>query len=91
MPDHVHLLIEIPEHTSLEDVIHHFKTVSGFALKRITGEPAWQTSYYDHILRREEALEDIAAYIWANPVTEGLVEDAREYPWSGPRESIVQA
>jgi REP element-mobilizing transposase RayT len=91
MPDHVHLLIELPAGVSLEKVVHHFKTVSGFALKRATGEPAWQTSYYDHILRREEALEDVAAYIWGNPVAQGIVENAEDYRWSGPREAIVQA
>jgi REP-associated tyrosine transposase len=91
MPDHVHLLIEILERISLEKVIHHFKTTSGFAIKQITGLPAWQTSYYDHILRRQEALEDVATYIWSNPVSAGLVEDAGDYPWSGPRDAFIQA
>ena len=91
MPDHVHLLIEIPEGISLEKVVHHLKTTSGYAIKQITGFSAWQTSYYDHILRREEALDDVARYIWSNPVTAGLVDDAGAYAWSGPREAFVQA
>jgi REP element-mobilizing transposase RayT len=91
MPDHLHVLIEITDGISLESVIHHFKTVSGYALKRLTGETPWQNSYYDHILRREEALEDVAAYIWMNPVTAGLVREEREYAWSGPRDSLVRA
>ena len=91
MPDHVHLLIEIPEGISLEKIIHHFKTNSGYALKQTTSMPAWQPSYYDHILRREEALEDVAAYIWSNPVAAGLIENAHDYPWSGPPGLFVQA
>jgi REP element-mobilizing transposase RayT len=91
MPNHVHLLIEIPHGVSLERVIHHFKTTSGFAIKRTIGVPAWQTSYYDHVLRREEALENVAGYIWPNPVTAGLVETADKYPWSGPRDALAQA
>jgi REP element-mobilizing transposase RayT len=88
MPDHAHLLLEVPDGVSLEKVVHHFKTVAGYALKRLTGESPWQTSYYDHILRREEALEDVAAYIWENPVNAKLVEGARDYRWSGPGEHM---
>jgi putative transposase len=91
MPDHVHMLIEIPESVSLEAVVHHFKTTSGYSLKQMTRLPAWQTSYYDHILRSEEALENVAEYIWGNPVTAGLVENAWDYPWLGPRAPNLQA
>lgn len=43
----------------------------------------WQRSFYDHALRREETLSDVARYIWHNPVRAGLVMRARDYPWSG--------
>jgi REP element-mobilizing transposase RayT len=88
MPDHAHVLVEVPEDVSLQQFVHHFKTISSYQLKRLTGEPHWQISYYDHILRREEALGDLAAYIWANPVKAGLVQEAQEYPWSGPAEYL---
>ncbi len=91
MSDHLHLLIEVPDGISLEDVVHNFKTRSGHGLRRATGESAWQTSYYDHLLRREEAIVDVAGYIWANPVRAGLTEDLRTYAWSGPRGALMQA
>ncbi len=85
MPDHVHLLVEVPEGISLKVFVQHFKQLSGYALKRQTGSPVWQVSYYDHILRDEESLLDVARYIWDNPVTKGLVNECVEYPFSGPR------
>jgi REP element-mobilizing transposase RayT len=85
MADHLHMLIEVPEGVSLQRLVRWFKQMSGFQLKQALGTEAWQISYYDHILRKEEAIEDIARYIWQNPVTAGLVEDWTEFPFSGPR------
>ena len=51
------------------------------------GEHLWQISYYDHVLRVEEAIEPIepiALYIWNNPVRGGLVSHRIDYPHSGP-------
>lgn len=89
MPDHFHLLIEIPEGVSLQRLVRWFKQMSGYELKERLGSPAWQVSYYDHILRKEEALEDVARYIWNNPVVDGLSDDWTAYPLSGPREQLA--
>jgi len=45
MPDHAHLLVEIPETTSLKKFVRLFKQLSGFRLKQVTGDIAWQISY----------------------------------------------
>ena len=92
MPDHVHILIEVPEEVSLQRLVRWFKQMSGYALKQSLGIPIWQVSYYDHVdhvLRKEEAIEEVARYIWNNPVAEGLVDDWSRYPLSGPRELMV--
>lgn len=39
-----------------------------------------QRSFYDHVVRREEDLREIARYILDNPVRRGLVERAEDYP-----------
>ncbi len=88
IPDHMHLLVEVPEGVSLKTFVQHFKQLSGYALKRATGSEAWQISYYDHILRCEESALDVARYIWDNPVRKGLVRERSEYPFSGPRELL---
>ena len=90
MPDHLHLLVEIPEGVSLPKVVRWFKQMTGFELKQVTGSSAWQVSYYEHVLRKEEALADVARYVWNNPVVDGLTEDWTQYPHSGPRDLIDQ-
>lgn len=43
----------------------------------------WQTSFYDHFLRKEEAVRDVVMYVLNNPVRRGLVSEWKEYPYSG--------
>lgn len=43
----------------------------------------WQPRSYDHLVRAEEDLREIAKYILNNPVRAGLVTDAEQWPWSG--------
>ncbi len=90
MPDHLHLLVFVNERVSLQDFVRHFKQISGFAIKAETGEEAWQISYYDRILRNDEDLQTVARYVWSNPVTAGLVDDALLYPFPGPPEALAQ-
>jgi putative transposase len=89
MPDHMHLLVEIPEGVSLQRVVRWFKQMSGHELKQRLGSPCSQVSYYDHILRKQEAIEDVARYVWNNPVIDGLVDDWTAHPLSGPHERLV--
>jgi putative transposase len=91
MPDHLHLLLAGRDGSSLRDFAHHFKQVSSYRFKRGHGAALWQISYYDHVVRRDEDVEQIAAYIWDNPVRAGLVESRLEYAFSGPRELMEQA
>jgi putative transposase len=88
MPDHLHLLVLIPEGKSLQPFVRLFKQLSGYLLKQIDGTPVWQVSYRDRILRRDEAIHEVAAYIWDNPRKAGLVDDWLQYPYSGPRENF---
>jgi putative transposase len=89
MPDHVHLLASSEDGASVERFMRYFKQLSGYAHKKRTGEQLWQISYYDHVLRAEEAIRPIAEYIWQNPVRRGLVDSPERYPYSGPRENMA--
>jgi hypothetical protein len=84
MPDHVHLLVVGSHDASLVRFVQHFKQAT---VHRHPG--LWQRSYYDHILRQEEDFEDVARYIWANPVRAGMVENVLAHPHSGPRETMA--
>jgi REP element-mobilizing transposase RayT len=89
MPDHVRVLVSVPEGIPLTALVRDFKQRSGYELKRVTGDFAWQVSYYDHILRKEESIVDMAMYIWDNPVKAGVAGSWLDYPYSGPRDRLT--
>ncbi len=78
MPDHLHLIIVIQDGSKsfLEDVIAWFKTMttndyingvkSGLFLP--FKNKVWQRSYYDHIIRNEQDLDEKRDYISTNPI-----------------------
>ena len=86
MPDHIHLLVASDGGASAERFMRLFKRISGWHFKNRMGEHLWQISYYDHVLRVEDAIEPIALYIWNNPVRAGLVDSHIDYPYNGPAE-----
>jgi REP-associated tyrosine transposase len=91
MPDHLHLLAASESETPLTEFARLFKQLSGYRFKRTHGSHLWQISYYDRVVRREVGVESIAAYVWGNPVRAGLVNDALDYPYSGPRHLMGEA
>jgi len=83
MPDHLHLLVNGDDvESDLRRFVNLFKQKSGYWFKKNFKENLWHISYYDHILRREETLENVAVYILGNPVRKGLVSNFNEYPFS---------
>ncbi len=85
MPDHLHLLVELPGGGfSLPAWVGGFKSRSTLLAWAIGFQgQLWQRRFFDRILRREESIERVAEYIVHNPVRKGLVETWVEYPWSG--------
>ena len=59
------------------------KQYSGFYGKKMSGEAVWQAGYFERVLRENEDIRTVVAYILDNPVRRGLVENARDYPLSG--------
>jgi putative transposase len=45
--------------------------------------PLLQKGYWDHVLRAADNHDAVAWYIFNNPVRKGLVNDPREWPYSG--------
>ncbi len=83
MPDHLHLLVSgEDDNSNLKKFISLFKQKSGYWFKKNYNKNLWHISYYDHILRKEESIENVALYILENPVRRGLVSDPKEYPFS---------
>jgi len=81
MPDHVHWLLTLTR----GNIANTVRTVKSAAARTINVQRSgidavWQKGYYDHALRNEEALLDVARYIVANPLRAGLVARRADYP-----------
>ena len=83
MPTHLHLLILGSEDSRLLPFVKYLKQTSSFG-RRGEAMQLWQRSFYDRVLRVQEDLEDVARYIWGNPVRAGIVDDWDKFPFSGP-------
>ena len=83
MPDHLHLLVRGEDDTRLGGFVKAFKQMTGFYFKKKYTDKLWHLSYYDHVLRSEESLLDVASYILNNPVRAGMVESFKHYPYLG--------
>lgn len=83
MPDHLHLLVGNDEGNDLIRFVRHFKQLIGFNYKRAHGTRLWQDRFYDRCVRRYEDIDEVARYIWENPVQAGLVQDGEDYPFAG--------
>ncbi|HEX9913027.1 MAG TPA: transposase, partial [candidate division Zixibacteria bacterium] len=85
MPDHLHLLLSPLESgtpvtqymSSLISKITRLSWKYGYSSKLM------QRSFYDHIIRKEEDLRQIAEYILDNPVRRCLVQRWEDYPYCG--------
>jgi len=84
MPDHVHLLVAGRSVTaSLLRFVTLAKQQSGHWFAAWSEQRLWQTGFYDHVLRDEEATIAVVRYIFANPVRAGLTRGIGEYPFAG--------
>lgn len=82
MPDHLHWLFQLGETLALSEVMKRFKARSAQRLNGYLHRQGcvWEKGYYDHALREDEEVRDIARYIIANPLRAGLVARVGDYP-----------
>ena len=81
MPDHIHWLFQLNESTSLSKLMNLFKGRTARILNKDINKKGkfWQAAYYDHAVRKEESIKQIARYIIANPLRAKLVERVEDY------------
>ena len=79
MPDHLHLLLTLGKRLTLSQVIGKFKSLS--PLEAAGSSLRWQDNFFDHRLRRNDALEPFARYLFLNPYRAGLIDTAETWPW----------
>lgn len=79
MPDHVHAVVEgSKEDCDQLTFVHGFKQRTGFEFRPRFGGPLWQKRFHDYPLRSCDAIEDVAAHVWMNPVRQGLCQRPEE-------------
>jgi putative transposase len=84
MPDHFHFLAEGLAPTSdLLNLVLTIKMKSSRSYHQTTSQPVWQKKFFDHILRATDSPEQVARYIWLNPVRKGLCTQPNNYPLAG--------
>jgi len=84
MPDHLHLVVEAQhEHADLPEFVRLFKQRTSYAWNESRGERLWQSSFYDHVLRDNEATQDVVRYVLENPVRAKLAKTPEDFEFSG--------
>jgi len=86
MPDHLHILTQAGENPKdLIEFVRGFKSfcsvATPVATSKVTSNKLWQRGFYEHILRKEENVAEVAEYILNNPIRKGLAQDRGQYRW----------
>jgi putative transposase len=93
MPDHVHLLLRVPQNISLQKLMNHINGAASRKLNQLrgtTGQKFWQGGFFDVRIR---GLVDFAVkvnYIHNNPVKAEFVQEAEQYQFSSANTYLVQ-
>jgi putative transposase len=84
MPDHLHVVAAgMNDNCDLVKFVNAFKQRIGYEYKKRYRRQLWQTRFYDHILRSADGIQNVACYVWMNPVRKGLCAEPSQYPLSG--------
>ena len=83
MPDHIHAVLQPDCNQTLASVMHSLKSFTAKEINALRSEngSVWQDGYHDRGIQGEEALNEIIQYCYENPVRQGLVKRARDYPY----------
>ena len=76
MPDHIHMLLQAPESTSVKSLVIDWKRFTRTHMGII-----WQRDFFEHRLRRDEYFETKLEYLRQNPVRANLVKSSAEWPY----------
>ena len=89
MPDHLHFLVQgIQPGSDALELIRTFKLRTAFHFRKQNRQRLWEMSYYDHILRRSDAIESVASYIWSIQCAVTSVKPQGNIPTQARRQSI---
>ncbi len=81
MPDHLHWLFRLSGSRSLSGTTGTMKSFSTRQINSFLGRRGriWRPGFYDHAIRIDEVLLQVARYIIANPLRAGIVTSLCHY------------
>jgi len=85
MPEHVHMLVNEPEHGMLAQAMQSLKQSVARRLALRAPDPFWQARYYDFNVWGERKFVEKLRYIHRNPAARGLVARPEDWIWSSFR------
>jgi len=90
MPDHIHLMLKVTDvsNHNISTIMHAVKRQFTLRYKQLQGLQsfsAWQTRFYDHIIRDQKDFEHHLNYIHFNPIKHGLAIKSEDYQYSSFR------
>jgi putative transposase len=82
MPDHLHLLVE-GRHPDADFrlFMRNWRKRSSLSAPLLGMERLWQKGFFERVLRGDEGTDQVITYMLGNPVREGLVANAMDYPF----------
>jgi putative transposase len=91
MPDHAHALVAGQCHDSdFVRFVSMLKQRSSYRYRQTTSRRLWQEGFFDHVLRDDESLLGVSAYIVNNPIRARLCANVSEYPYLGSSRFTIQ-
>lgn len=84
MPNHIHLILEIPQGDTLNKIMRglNLSYTLYFNYTHKTVGHLWQDRYKSKIIERDSYLIDCINYIENNPLRASIVEQLSQYRWS---------
>ena len=88
MPNHVHILLQLPENVDISNLMNHINGASSRRVNSVLNdryENIWQGGFHDEIIRSATDFGNKVNYVHENPVSKNLVEKAIDYEFSSAR------
>jgi REP element-mobilizing transposase RayT len=83
MPDHLHAVVVPFDGGNVIDWVRRLKGRVAAEARQEGLCALWQRSFYDHVLRADETVLEVARYVLLNPVRAELVDHWQEWPHHG--------
>lgn len=86
LPDHIHLLISLPNNIkNYSNIIKELKKTVTKAIRKHLAQPnlvVWQDRFWEHTIRDERDMQTHYDYIHYNPVKHGYADSIDQWEWS---------